>query len=43
MMIQKYGSPKDIADAVFFLASKNARYINATEIVVDGGLLKKGI
>tara|TARA_Y100000590_G_scaffold465856_1_gene639386 strand:+ start:436 stop:1170 length:735 start_codon:yes stop_codon:yes gene_type:complete len=43
MMIPKYGSPKDIADAVFFLASKNAGYINATEIVVDGGLLKKGI
>tara|TARA_Y100000590_G_scaffold382603_1_gene452671 strand:+ start:5046 stop:5768 length:723 start_codon:yes stop_codon:yes gene_type:complete len=43
MMINKYGLPKDIANAVFFLASENATYINSTEIVVDGGFLKKGI
>lgn len=42
-MINKYGSPKDIANAVFFLASENASYINSTEVVVDGGFLKKGI
>ena len=43
MMLKKYGSPEDIANSVFFLTSDKAKYINATEIVVDGGLLKKGI
>jgi NAD(P)-dependent dehydrogenase (short-subunit alcohol dehydrogenase family) len=43
MMIKKYGSPNDIAEAVKFLASQKSKYINATEIIVDGGLLKKGI
>ena len=43
MMLNKYGLPKDIANAVFFLASENAEYINSTEVVVDGGFLKKGI
>ncbi len=42
-MLNKYGLPKDIANAVFFLASENASYINSTEVVVDGGFLKKGI
>lgn len=32
------GSPWDVANAVAFLASDEARYINATELVVDGGL-----
>ena len=41
-MLNKYGLPKDIANAVF-LASENASYINSTEVVVDGGFLKKGI
>ncbi len=43
MMIKKYGSPQDIADAVLFLSSQKSKYINATEIIVDGGFLKKGI
>jgi NAD(P)-dependent dehydrogenase (short-subunit alcohol dehydrogenase family) len=32
------GSPWDVANAVAFLASDEARYVNATELVVDGGL-----
>jgi NAD(P)-dependent dehydrogenase (short-subunit alcohol dehydrogenase family) len=32
------GTAWDIAHAVLFLASDEARYITATEIVVDGGL-----
>ena len=43
MMIKKYGLPQDVADAVLFLSSQKSKYINGTEIVVDGGLLKKGI
>ena len=43
MMIKNYGEPEDVASTVLFLASTLAKYINASEIVVDGGLLKKGI
>ena len=32
------GTPWDVANAVLFLASDEARYVNATELVVDGGL-----
>ena len=32
------GTPLDIANAVLFLASDEARYITGTELVVDGGL-----
>ena len=32
------GEPWDVANAVLFLASDEARYVNATELVVDGGL-----
>jgi NAD(P)-dependent dehydrogenase (short-subunit alcohol dehydrogenase family) len=32
------GEPWDVANAVLFLASDEARYINAAELVIDGGL-----
>jgi NAD(P)-dependent dehydrogenase (short-subunit alcohol dehydrogenase family) len=32
------GDAWDVAHAALFLASDEARYITATEIVVDGGL-----
>lgn len=35
----KMGDAWDVAYACLFLASDEARYINATEIVVDGGLI----
>jgi NAD(P)-dependent dehydrogenase (short-subunit alcohol dehydrogenase family) len=32
------GNAWDVANAVVFLASDEARYITATELVVDGGI-----
>ena len=35
---RRIGTPTDIADAVLFLASPRASYVNGAEILVDGGL-----
>ncbi len=43
MMLKKYGESDDIANLVIFLASKKSSYINAENIIIDGGLTKKGI
>ena len=37
MMLNTYGFPNDIAKAAIFLASENSSYINASDIIVDGG------
>ena len=37
--MKKMGSSFDVANAVLFLASDEAKYITGTEIVVDGGSL----
>jgi NAD(P)-dependent dehydrogenase (short-subunit alcohol dehydrogenase family) len=37
----KVGKPEDIAAAICFLASADARFINGTTLVVDGGRLDK--
>jgi len=36
--LERYGTPQDVANAIRFLASEEADYINGQVIVVDGGL-----
>ena len=36
--LKQMGSPKDIANAVAFLASDKASYITGHTLVVDGGM-----
>jgi NAD(P)-dependent dehydrogenase (short-subunit alcohol dehydrogenase family) len=33
----RWGEPEDVAKAVLFLASDDSSYINAVELLVDGG------
>ncbi|WP_425374404.1 SDR family oxidoreductase [Mesorhizobium kowhaii] len=33
----RLGQPEDVADAVFFLASSDASYVNGSILCVDGG------
>jgi NAD(P)-dependent dehydrogenase (short-subunit alcohol dehydrogenase family) len=37
--LQRFGRAEEVADAVLFLASDEASYIQGTELVVDGGIL----
>ncbi len=34
---REFGAPADIADAALYLASQEARFVNGTNLVVDGG------
>ncbi|MCB1395518.1 MAG: SDR family oxidoreductase [Rhodobacteraceae bacterium] len=36
--LREIGRPEDIADAVMYLASDRARYVNGANLMVDGGL-----
>jgi 3(or 17)beta-hydroxysteroid dehydrogenase len=33
------GKPSDVANLVLYLASDESRFVNATEIVIDNGLI----
>ena len=35
------GSPKDVANAIAFIASPAASYITGTNVVIDGGFTKR--
>lgn len=38
--MRRIGAPQDMADAILFLASDRASYVNGDEIVVDGGFTR---
>ena len=38
---KKIGHPREVAQMVLFLASDESSYVNASYMVVDGGLLSK--
>jgi NAD(P)-dependent dehydrogenase (short-subunit alcohol dehydrogenase family) len=37
--LKRNGQPEDVADAIYFLASDAASFINSTDILVDGGVI----
>jgi glucose 1-dehydrogenase len=41
--LQRMAQPSDIADVVVFLASGHARYMTATTVVVDGGIMQGSV
>jgi len=40
--IPRLGEPPDMANVVFFLASKEAEWLTGQNIIVDGGVTSKG-
>jgi len=41
--LNRYGSEEEIAEAIFFLASEKASYVNGQVLAVDGGFDSTGI
>ena len=39
----RFAEPSEIADAIVFLAGDDAKYINGTALVVDGGMLSRPV
>ena len=39
--LKRLGTPEDVADAVAFLTSEQAKWITGIDLVVDGGVLTK--
>ena len=34
---KRFGTPEEVANTALFLASDEAKFINATDILIDGG------
>jgi len=43
MILDRWGEPKDIANAVMFLLSDESSYITGIDLIVDGGWSAKGL
>jgi len=43
MILNRWGEPEDVANAVIFLLSDKSSYITGIDLVVDGGWLAKGL
>ncbi len=43
MILNRWGNPEDIANAVVFLLSNKSSYITGIDLVVDGGWMAKGL
>ncbi len=43
LIIKRYGEPEEVANLVHFLCTEKSKYINGQDIVIDGGLTKRGI
>ena len=41
--LERYGTPEEIADAVVFLCSDKAQYVNGQTLFVDGGFTAAGV
>ena len=42
-MVNRWGEPKDLFGAIEFLISNKSNYINAQDIIIDGGWKSKGL
>ena len=42
-IVNRWGEPKDLFGAIEFLISNKSNYINAQDIIIDGGWKSKGL
>ena len=42
-MLGRWGELNELVGVILFLATKNAKYITGQKIIVDGGIVSKGL